>query len=186
MAALKSGEKNDNNFITGAVCCEIVSALATLIMVQRSYPTPEQYTAVCQKLVEELNILQDGFRCGYVSHYFNQHSTQSNRKLVAMDALGELESSGVLALGFTARAIKQVRSILQCPQHACAHAYFSPLVHDGAVGRPRYDVPMSTLESLVAVDSLDCRAQRYCCLLVRMVCRQMCMLVAVDALGTCM
>ena len=70
MAALKSGDKMT---ITGAVRSEIVSALATLIMVHTSYPTPEQYTTVCQKLVEEFNILQDGFRCGYVSHYFNTH-----------------------------------------------------------------------------------------------------------------
>jgi len=70
MAALKSGDKME---ITSAVGCEIVSALATLIMVHTCYPTPEQYTAVCQKLVEEFNILHDGFGCGYVSPYFDTH-----------------------------------------------------------------------------------------------------------------
>ena len=71
------------------------------------------------------------------------------RELVAMDALGELDDNGVSALGFTGHAIEQVRHILQSPQRVCSHAYFSPLVHDGTVGRPRYDVPVSTLESLV-------------------------------------
>lgn len=53
--------------ITGAVHCEIVSTLATLMMVHTMYPTPEQYTTVCQKLVGEYKILHDGFGCGYVS-----------------------------------------------------------------------------------------------------------------------
>ena len=70
MAALRSGDKMT---ITGAVRCEIVSALATLIMVHTNYPTPEQYTTVCEKLVEEYAILQDGFGCGYVSLNFGTH-----------------------------------------------------------------------------------------------------------------
>lgn len=64
MTALSSGDKMT---ITGAVHCEIVSTLATLMMVHTMYPTPEQYTTVCQKLVVEYEILHDGFGYGYVS-----------------------------------------------------------------------------------------------------------------------
>lgn len=64
MAALSSGDKMA---ITSAVRCEIVSALATMVMVHTMYPTPEQYSFVCQKLVKEYEILHDGFGCGYVS-----------------------------------------------------------------------------------------------------------------------
>ena len=91
------------------------------------------------------------------------------RELVAMDALGELDDNGVSALGFTGHAIEQVRHILQSPQRVCSHAYFSPLVHDGTVGRPRYDVPVSTLESLVYSGFTGPQIAEILCLSVRTV-----------------
>ena len=95
------------------------------------------------------------------------------RELVAMDALGELDDNGVSALGFTGHAIEQVRHILQSPQRVCSHAYFSPLVHDGTVGRPRYDVPVSTLESLVYSGFTGPQIAEILCLSVRTVRRRM-------------
>ena len=67
MTALSSGDKMA---ITSAVRCEIVSTLATMVMVHTMYPTPEQYSFICQKLVKEHEILHDGFGCGYVGSYF--------------------------------------------------------------------------------------------------------------------
>ena len=71
------------------------------------------------------------------------------RKLVAIDALGELDTNGVSALEFTGRAIAEIRRIVQSPQLMYSGAYSSRLFHDGTVGRPRYDVSISALECLI-------------------------------------
>ena len=53
--------------ITSAVRCEIVSSIATLVMVHIINPTPDQYTTLSQRLISEYPILKDNFGCGYVS-----------------------------------------------------------------------------------------------------------------------
>ena len=53
--------------ITSAVRCEIISSIATLVMVHTINPTPNQYTTLSQQLIIEYPILKDNFGCGYVS-----------------------------------------------------------------------------------------------------------------------
>lgn len=64
MVALQSGNKMD---ITSAVRNEITAAVATLMMVHTTYPTPAQYTHVCEMLVKKHPILADTYGCGFVS-----------------------------------------------------------------------------------------------------------------------
>ena len=47
---------------------EIVQALSAAIILQTKYPTSEQYTSVCLKLIEKFPTLRDGMGAtGYVS-----------------------------------------------------------------------------------------------------------------------
>ena len=55
--------------ITKTIRCEIISSIATLVMVHTMEPTPEQYTILSERLVKEYPILADGYGCGYVSYY---------------------------------------------------------------------------------------------------------------------
>lgn len=64
MLALRSNNKIN---ITNAVRQEVVSAVATLMMVHTMHPTPEQYTSIAVSLVKEYPVLKDSFGCGYVS-----------------------------------------------------------------------------------------------------------------------
>ena len=68
MKALESANKMQ---ITSAIRCEIISSIATLVMVHTMYPTPENYTVLAQRLVTEHPILADGYGCGYVSRPCN-------------------------------------------------------------------------------------------------------------------
>ena len=72
------------------------------------------------------------------------------RELVALDTVGELNSSGTTAIHLTASAIEEIRDILEShPSRLVSTCYSSSLVYDGSVGRPRYDVPISVLEFLI-------------------------------------
>ena len=53
--------------ITSAVRCEIISSVATMVMVHTIYPTPEQYTMLAQLIIKGFPILADSYGCGYVS-----------------------------------------------------------------------------------------------------------------------
>ena len=65
------------------------------------------------------------------------------RELVALDTVGELNSSGTTAIHLTASAIEEIRDILEShPSRLVSTCYSSSLVYDGSVGRPRYDVPI--------------------------------------------
>ena len=64
MTALVGKEKSS---ITSAVRSEIVSSIATLVMVNTMYPTPEEYTIISDQLVKDYPILADSFGCGFVS-----------------------------------------------------------------------------------------------------------------------
>ena len=76
LKTMKALEGNDKMDITSAIRCEIISSIATLIMVHTITPTPEQYTIVSQRLVTEYPILADGYGCGYVSKlYVNKSET---------------------------------------------------------------------------------------------------------------
>ena len=69
MSALKGENKMD---ITKAVRCEIVSSIATLVMVHTIEPTPEQLTSLAQRLISQYPILKDNYGCGYVSNYLSK------------------------------------------------------------------------------------------------------------------
>ena len=64
MTALEGREKSD---ITSAVRREVVSSVATLVMCNTMYPTPEHYTTLAQRLVLKYPILVDSYECGCVS-----------------------------------------------------------------------------------------------------------------------
>lgn len=53
--------------ITTAVRCEIISSIATLVMIHTMSPTPEEKTILAQRLVAEHPLLADSYGCGYVS-----------------------------------------------------------------------------------------------------------------------
>ena len=55
--------------ITKAVRCEIISSIATLVMV---HTTPEQLTSLAQRLISQYPILKDNYGCGYVSNYLSK------------------------------------------------------------------------------------------------------------------
>jgi hypothetical protein len=65
MKALNGNSKIE---ITSAVRCEIITSLATLVMVHTMNPTPTEYTTLSGRLVAKYPILADGFGCGYVSY----------------------------------------------------------------------------------------------------------------------
>ena len=58
MATLAGKEKST---IISAVRSEIVSSIATLIMVNTMYPTPEEYTIISDQMVKDYPILADSF-----------------------------------------------------------------------------------------------------------------------------
>ncbi len=74
MMALSSGEKSN---ITSAVRREIIAAVSTLVMVHTTYPTPEEYSCVCELLIKKYPLLTDSFGCGFVSCFFNHGATVS-------------------------------------------------------------------------------------------------------------
>ena len=64
MKAIQTKQKSE---ITRAIRCEIISSVATLVMVHTMYPTPEEYTVIASNLISVHPILADKFGCGYVS-----------------------------------------------------------------------------------------------------------------------
>lgn len=45
---------------------EVINSLATLIMVHTLRPSPDDYSAVCKKLIQKHPILKDNIGSGYV------------------------------------------------------------------------------------------------------------------------
>ena len=74
------------------------------------------------------------------------------RELATLELLGNLDNGRAAALQLTGSAIGEVQELLQSSPASSAVVCSSSPVHDGSVGRPRYDIPMSTLEFLV----VDC------------------------------
>ena len=64
MTVLRNNIKVD---ITEAVKREIVSSIATLVMVHTVHPTPEELTTLAHRLVNCYPVLKDSHGCGYVS-----------------------------------------------------------------------------------------------------------------------
>ena len=67
------------------------------------------------------------------------------REFAALDVVGDLQSTAALQL--TASAIEEIRAISDShPLELTSSCYSSSLLYDG---RPRYDIPVSTLELLI-------------------------------------
>ena len=60
----------EKKIITKAIRTEVVRVLAHQMLQQTMYPTPEEYTTVCQKLVATYPVLKDTIGNGYVSTFF--------------------------------------------------------------------------------------------------------------------
>ena len=56
--------------ITKAVRTEVIRVLAHQMLQHTTYPTSEEYTAVCQKLIAPYPVLKDTIGNGYVSAFF--------------------------------------------------------------------------------------------------------------------
>ena len=106
--------------------------------------------ASLRRILADLSIHVDGRHVSVdaLDTAFNQLEIMY-RELAALDALGELDSSGIEALQLTGYALGEVDSWLHSSQTLCTVAYSSPLVYEGTVGRPCYDIPMNTLGFLV-------------------------------------
>ena len=79
---MKALEGADKHAITKAIRCEIITSIATLVMVHTINPTPEQYTILSERLVKEFPILADGYGCGYVSYLHVYLRRKRNKKLL--------------------------------------------------------------------------------------------------------
>lgn len=102
--------------------------------------------ATLQRVISDLSLYEDG-RAVSAGATLNQLEIVY-RELVALDALGELTSPGTSALELTASAIEEVQCVIQSAQLIIS-CYSSPLLRDGTVGRPRYDIPGGTLKFLI-------------------------------------
>ncbi len=88
LRTMKALEGKDKMAITNAVRCEIVTSIATLVMVHTIYPTPEQYTTISERLVATYPILADSYGCGYVSYeeiLVNAYPSYMPQDKVSMD-----------------------------------------------------------------------------------------------------
>ncbi len=72
MSVLKNNVKLE---VTEAIKREVISSIATLVMVHTIHPSPEERTALAQRLVNTYPILKDSLGCGYVSVNYNNIST---------------------------------------------------------------------------------------------------------------
>ena len=104
-----------------------------------------------QRVAADLSLYEDGraVSSGTLEAILSQLEIVY-RELAAFDALGELTSGEAAALHFTARAIEEVRSVMhsQSPWLVTS-CYNSPLIYNGLVGRPSYDIQLATLEFLL-------------------------------------
>ena len=103
-----------------------------------------------QRVVADLFAYEDGrlITVGSLDAALNQLEIVY-RELVALDTVGELDSSGAAARQLTASAIEEIRDIESHSSRLVSTCYSTSLVYDGSVGRPRYDVPISILEFLI-------------------------------------
>ena len=111
---------------------------------QRSWCIGDQMAALkwcratLQRVIYDLSLYEDGraVSVSALDAILNQLEIVY-RELVALDALGEFTS------GATASAIQEFQSL-----QVTISCYSSPLLHDGSVGRTRYDILVGTLEFL--------------------------------------
>ena len=106
-----------------------------------------------QRVATDLSLYEDGrsVSSGTLEEILSQLEIVYH-ELAAFDALGELTSgeAAALYLHFTARAIEEVRSVMdsQSPWLVTS-CYNSPLIYNGLVGRPCYEIQLATLEFLL-------------------------------------
>ena len=129
--------------------------------------------ATLQRVISDLSLYEDGraVSAGALDAILNQLEIVY-RELVALDALEELTAGASSALVFTATAIEEVQIHFQS-SHVSLSCYTSPLLHDGSVGRPRYDIPVGTLEFVVDSGFTVPQIANILCVSVRTVRRRM-------------
>ena len=102
-----------------------------------------------QRVIADLSVYDDGrsITFGALDSAINQVEIVY-REFAALDVVGDLQSTAALQL--TASAIEEIRAISDShPLELTSSCYSSSLLYDGSVGRPRYDIPVSTLELLI-------------------------------------
>ena len=101
-----------------------------------------------QRIISDLSEYEDGriVTLGTLDATLNQ-AELVYRELVALEAVGVLDSGGTTALQLTASAVQVIQDI---NSSQCISSYYSSnLLYDGSVGRPRYDIRSATLEFLI-------------------------------------
>ena len=128
-----------------------------------------------QRVAADLSLYEDGrsVSSGTLEAILSQLEIVY-RELAAFDALGELTSGEAAALHFTACAIEEVRSVMdfQSPWLVTS-CYNSPLIYNGLVGRPCYDIQLATLEFLLESRFIVSQIADIFCVSIRTVRRRM-------------
>ena len=71
------------------------------------------------------------------------------RELIAMELIGELSDQQEPTLGLVREALSIVQSILERNDQDIQRGYQASVVHEGSIGRPRFDVPRNQLACLL-------------------------------------
>ena len=104
--------------------------------------------ATLTRVVADLSVYNDD---RYVPILWTQHNIEIvYRELAALEVLGDLDTISAAALQLTGNAIGEIQQLQQSSLASSTPVHTTPLVYDGFVGRPRYEIPASSLEFLVA------------------------------------
>lgn len=99
--------------------------------------------------MSDLGQLEDGrWRQTNILDSFQIQLELVYRELVATELLGQLDSRASASIEFVRRALVEVERELLSGEDGLSR-YQAPIIHDGSVGRPPFDIPPSQLAHLL-------------------------------------